>query len=199
RHDFRIIAATNRDLARLVDEGKFREDLFFRLNVFPIHLPPLRDRIDDIPTLVAYFLRRFAPDSPTVPAETIRHLQQLDWPGNVRQLRNAVQRAAILARGRALQPEHFDDSARGAEPLDGDLAGSVLRWLRARLAAEPAATNLANELLQAVEPALFHEVMRRARGNRSTAAEWLGLDRATVRKKLQAYGLEETGQTPTDS
>ncbi|MBX7106306.1 MAG: sigma-54 dependent transcriptional regulator, partial [Gemmataceae bacterium] len=77
RHDFRIIAATNRDLARLVDEGKFREDLLFRLNVFRIHLPPLRDRIDDIPTLVAYFLRRFAPDSPTVPAETIRHLQQL--------------------------------------------------------------------------------------------------------------------------
>ncbi|MBT8340002.1 MAG: sigma 54-interacting transcriptional regulator, partial [Desulfatitalea sp.] len=107
--DVRVIAATNRDLARLVKEGRFRSDLYYRLNIYPISVPPLRDRPEDIPLLVRGFVRQFCDlmdkAIDTVPAESLAALQRYDWPGNIRELRNLVERAMILSKGTVLQIE----------------------------------------------------------------------------------------------
>ncbi len=196
----RIVAATHQDLARRVVEGHFRHDLFFRLNVFPIHLPPLRERGEDVAALAEHFLRRFEPSALPLPPETLRHLRTLPWLGNVRELRNALEHAAIVARGGPLLPEHLPTFAlglAGASPEE-HLAATVRQWLAGRVKAgapRPPA-DLYQELLRLVEPALLDEVMRRVRGNRWVAAEWLGMNRATVRKKLGVYGLTEAHKAP---
>ncbi|HMF17711.1 MAG TPA: sigma 54-interacting transcriptional regulator, partial [Gemmataceae bacterium] len=190
----RVLAATHQDLERRVAEGTFRHDLFFRLNVFQIHLPPLRERREDILPLAEHFLRRFEPGSvPLLPA-TVTYLTAQPWLGNVRELRNALEHAVIVARGGPLLPEHFPASSglTAANPAE-QLAASVLTWLTERIRASspnPPA-NLYEELLSRVEPALLEEVMRRVQGNRWTAAQWLGLNRATVRKKLGMYNLTD--------
>jgi two-component system nitrogen regulation response regulator GlnG len=199
--DIRILTATHQDLARAVAEGRFRHDLFFRLNVFPIALPALRQRLEDIPLLAEHFLGRFEPSALPLLPETVRFLQGLPWFGNVRELRNALEHAAIVARGGPLLPEHFPTFS--ADLLDGSptdqLAAAVRKWLadRVRAAGTGAPANLYVELLQCVEPALLDEVMRRLRGNRWVAAQWLGLNRATVRKKLALYGLQEIPSAPS--
>jgi two-component system, NtrC family, nitrogen regulation response regulator GlnG len=193
--DLRILAATHQDLGRLVAEGAFRHDLFFRLNVFPIHLPPLRERPGDLALLAEHFLRTLAPNSLPVPPETLRQLEARPWQGNVRELRNALEHAAILARDGPLLPEHLPPP--GATPAGSGvkdrLAEAVRIWLAERLArSEPEGDGqLYAELLAAVEPALLDEIMRRVQGNRWVAARLLGLNRATVRKKLSAYGLAD--------
>jgi two-component system nitrogen regulation response regulator GlnG len=193
--DIRILAATHQDLGRCVAEGRFRHDLFFRLNVFQVMLPPLRERPEDIGPLADHFLRRFEPRALPLLPETLRFLQGLPWFGNVRELRNALEHAAIVARGGPLLPEHFpafttDPSA--ASPADR-LVAAVRTWLadRVRAAGPAAPADLHAELLRVVEPPLLDEVMRRLRGNRWVAAQWLGLNRATVRKKLGLYGLHQ--------
>jgi len=191
----RILAATHQDLARRVAEGHFRHDLFFRLNVFQVHLPALRERVEDIPVLAEHFLRRCEPSALPLLPETVRYLQSLPWLGNVRELRNALEHAAIVARGGPLLPEHlptFAVSALGATPAE-QLSAAVRHWLADRLkaAGADAPADLYAELLRGIEPALFDEVMRRVQGNRWVAAKWLGLNRATVRKKLGVYGLTD--------
>jgi two-component system nitrogen regulation response regulator GlnG len=193
RLDIRVLAATNQDLGRCVADGRFRHDLYFRLNVFQLSLPPLRERPEDLEPLAEHFLRRFEPRALPLPPETLRHLQALPWPGNVRELRNALEHAAIVARGGPLLPEHFPRYAldgRTAHPAD-ELAAAVRRWLaeRTRTTAPAAPTDLYQELLRCVEPPLLDEVMKRVEGNRWAAAQWLGLNRATVRKKLGLYDL----------
>jgi two-component system, NtrC family, nitrogen regulation response regulator GlnG len=187
----RILAATHQDLARRVAEGHFRHDLFFRLNVFQVHLPPLRERIEDIPPLAEHFLRRFEPAALPLLPDTVRFLQSLPWLGNVRELRNALEHAAIVARGGPLLPEHFPNfGAAGGKPEE-QLAAAVRQWMVERIQAAGTASpaDLYAELLRSMEPTLFDEVMRRVQGNRWVAAKWLGLNRATVRKKLGVYGL----------
>jgi two-component system nitrogen regulation response regulator GlnG len=193
--NLRILAATNQDLPRCVAEGRFRHDLYFRLNVFQVHLPALRERPEDIEPLAAHFLRRIKPSAPALLPEVVRYLQGLPWLGNVRELRNALEHAAILARDGPLLPEHFPTFAASfasATPAD-QLAAGVREWLaeKVRSAGGAAPRDLHEELLRIVEPALLEEVMRRLRGNRWVAAQWLGLNRATVRKKLALYGLAE--------
>jgi two-component system nitrogen regulation response regulator GlnG len=190
--NLRILAATNQDLARCVADGTFRHDLYFRLNVFEVRLPPLRERPEDIPALAAHFLRRFK--GPALPAETVLHLQARPWAGNVRELRNALEHAAILARGGPLMPEHFPEARAEERPAD-ELPNAVRRWLAARVreAGDTPPTGLYEDLLKVVEPALLADLMRRLKGNRWVAAQWLGLNRATVRKKLGLYGLAEIG------
>ena len=195
--DFRILAATHRDLNELANEGRFRHDLLFRLNVFRIHIPPLRERVGDLPLLAANFLLRFAPNSPTIPAATIEYLKRQSWLGNVRELRNAIERAAIFARGTPLAPQHFAESEFAVAPAD-KLANAVREWVRQRLAEGTPPADLFATLIRAIEPALFDEVIQRAAGNRSVAAEWLGLDRGTVRKRLQSYGLRDARDTQAE-
>ncbi len=196
--DIRIFAATHQDLERRVAEGAFRHDLFFRLNVFQVALPPLRERPEDVEPLAEHFLRRFEPRSLPLPAETVRFLQSLPWFGNVRELRNALEHAAIVARGAPLLPQHFPRFSTGA-PLASpaeQLAAAVRQWFadRARAAGAGAPADLYADLLRCVEPALLDEVMRRVQDNRWVAARWLGLNRATVRKKLALYGLSQPAE-----
>jgi two-component system nitrogen regulation response regulator GlnG len=191
--NIRILAATHQDLERKIAEGTFRHDLFFRLNVFQIHLPPLRERRDDIVPLAEHFLRRFDVRLlPLLPAAAQFLLQQ-PWFGNVRELRNALEHAVIVARGGPLLPEHFPASSglhTTANPKE-QLAAAVLHWLHERIGANQTPANLYEELLRAIEPPLLEDLMRRLQANRVLAAQWLGLNRATVRKKLTEYGLAD--------
>jgi two-component system nitrogen regulation response regulator GlnG len=196
----RVLAATHQDLGRLVASGAFRHDLFFRLNVFPIELPPLRDRLEDLVPLAEHFLRQFEPRALPLLPETVRHLAARPWPGNVRELRNALEHAAIVARGGPLRPEHIPPPAGPPASRDaaGQVADAVRQWLTARIRGRDTETpeDLFAELLRCVEPALLDEVMRRVQGNRWVAARWLGLNRATVRKKLAQYGLTDAHRPP---
>jgi two-component system nitrogen regulation response regulator GlnG len=197
--DIRILTATHQDLTRCVAEGRFRHDLFFRLNVFPIALPPLRERPEDIEPLAEHFLRRFEPRALPLLPETVRFLHSLPWFGNVRELRNALEHAAIIARGAPLLPEHFPTFT--ADPSCNSpaeqLAAMVRKWLADRVRGNGSTPpgDLYAELLRCVEPALLDEVMRRVQGNRWVAAQWLGLNRATVRKKLTLYDLHQSQAT----
>jgi two-component system nitrogen regulation response regulator GlnG len=191
--DVRIVSATHADLSAAVRAGTFRHDLFFRLNVYPIHLPPLRDRVDDIPLLADHFLRKFGLPNPAavVPADTLAFLKARPWPGNVRELRNALEHAAIEARGGPLRPEHFPEPSTASGPASTAerVRSLVAEWVRERVQAtagrEPA--DLHQKLIEEVEPAVVDEVLRQVDGNRLVAARWLGLARATVRKLIRKY------------
>ena len=198
----RIISATHADLSAAVRDGRFRHDLFFRLNVYPIHVPPLRDRVDDLPLLAEHFLRRFGVANPAgvLPADALAFLKARPWPGNVRELRNALEHAAIEARGGPLRPEHFP------EPADNTAAGTVTErlqslvaeWVREKVPATGEPAELYQQLLDATEPALIDEVLRQLDGNRLAAARWLGLARATVRKMIRKYHPDTGDADPDD-
>ncbi|MGH9253936.1 MAG: sigma-54-dependent transcriptional regulator [Vicinamibacterales bacterium] len=177
--DVRVIAATNTDLARMVTAGTFREDLFYRLNVIPIHLPPLRERRDDIPLLVKHFLSKFAPGtSAHVSQSAMRALMAYHWPGNVRQLENAVERAIALCAGRQeitvtdLPPEV--QSVPEADALSFvDFPDDGLDLPR---------------YLASVERDLIHRALDRTQGNRNKAADLLRIKRTTLVEKLKRIG-----------
>jgi two-component system nitrogen regulation response regulator GlnG len=194
RLDVRILAATHQDLAHLVREGRFRHDLFFRLNVFQVHLPPLRLRKEDIVPLAEHFLRQFEPRALPLPEQTTRYLEELPWLGNVRELRNALEHAAIIARGGPLLPEHFPSRA-GHESTNPDepLMTTVREWLGRKIqeAGTKGPVSLHAQMLDCIERVLCDEVLRRVQGNRLLASRWLGLNRATVRKKLRQYDLTD--------
>ncbi len=194
RLDVRLIAATHRDLAALVAEGRFREDLFFRLDVFAINLPPLRERRGDIPALAEHFLRRLAPAALPLPQPTLDFLRDRSWPGNVRELRNALEHASVVSPNGPLRTEDFPPPARANEATVGDrLAAAVRAWAVARVDAPNGVDDLYADMLRLAEPPLFEEVIRRVQGNRWEAGRRLGLNRATVRKKLAEYGLADIG------
>jgi transcriptional regulator with PAS, ATPase and Fis domain len=177
--DVRVIAATHSDLAKMVAEGTFREDLFYRLNVIPVQLPPLRDRREDIPLLVQHFLDRLSAESGrgpvTVSQEAMRRLMAYAWPGNVRQLENAVERALAFSKGRA--------------QLDvADLAPDLQN--------PPAATDSSqvwfpeegidfDRYVEAVELSLIRRSLERTQGNKRQAAKLLNLKRTTLIEKLK--------------
>jgi two-component system, NtrC family, nitrogen regulation response regulator GlnG len=193
--DVRILTATHQDLERRIADGAFRHDLFFRLNVFQIHLPALRERRDDILPLAEHFLQRIDARALPLLQQTAEFLTAQPWLGNVRELRNALEHAVIVARGGPLLPEHFPAVKTTFGPLTvvEQLDAAVRAWFADRLKATPGTPPAAlyQELLKCVEPALLDEVMRRVQGNRWVAAQWLGLNRATVRKKLGVYGLTD--------
>ena len=189
--DVRLIAATNRDLEAMVRAGQFRDDLYFRLSVFPILIPPLRDRPDDIPTLARYFIDRFCRDlgkRPLVLSPAAEQdLRTYAWPGNVRELQNCIERAAILTEGDTIQPRHLNLSFRGpatavqAEEDGGpwskiDLSGTLAEATR-RTVAE-------------VERRKIEQALKDAAGNRGRAAEVLQVSYKTFTAKLKEYGLE---------
>ncbi|HEY3966861.1 MAG TPA: sigma-54 dependent transcriptional regulator [Planctomycetaceae bacterium] len=199
--DVRIIAATNRPLPDLVTGGAFREDLYFRLGVFQIHLPPLRNRTDDVPALAEHFLRQIEPPSQgtswrLVP-ETCAALCARQWTGNVRELRNAVEHAAIVARGGEIRPEHLPAPApfATAAPIAADarVQREISGWTNANSAALAAEADpqLYERFLQLVEPPFLAAVLEHCQGNRAAAAQLLGLHRATLRQKMRRHGLSE--------
>ncbi|HET7232687.1 MAG TPA: sigma-54 dependent transcriptional regulator [Longimicrobium sp.] len=172
----RVIAATHRGLEELVRQGRFREDLYFRLRVVEIHIPPLRDRRDDIPALAKHLLGRAArelgKDVRTIPPRVMQMLVEHDWPGNVREMENAILRAAVLARGHALSPEDFDLAPPLSSPADP-----------APAAAEPEPLGTLSEAQRRhVERVLAH-----TRGNKSRAARILGISRPRLDRLLAAY------------
>ncbi|HKB03053.1 MAG TPA: sigma-54 dependent transcriptional regulator [Gemmataceae bacterium] len=200
RINVRVLAATHSDLLRQVNAGQFRHDLYFRLNVFEVHLPALRDRPDDIPLLCDHFLRRFGAN-PALPDATAAYLRSRTWPGNVRELRNALEHAAIVARSGPLLPEHFPPPAAvgGAETVAQKIGALVRDWVRERSQGEAEPTELYDELLKCVEPALLDEVLRQTNNNRVASARRLGLARATLRKLIAKYRApEEAGAEEDD-
>jgi two-component system nitrogen regulation response regulator GlnG len=200
----RFIAATNRDLSKLVREGAFREDLLHRLKTFTIVVPPLRERREDIPLLVEHFLslgpKELAPTG--LDPSFLEEVQRRDWPGNVRELRHATERAVVLARGGLLRREHLPSPLESSEPgaqagVDEELVQATIRWARAQMADGNLGddSRLLARFLQLAEKGLLGEVLSAASQNRTLAARWLGLDRTTLRTKLkQLFG--ESVDTP---
>ena len=189
RTDLRLIAASNRDLSAMAEQQQFRPDLFFRLNVFPVHLPPLRERIEDIPLLVRHFAqefsRRMSKTIETIPSETIRILCEYNWPGNIRELQNVIERAVILSRGPVLNvpvAELQPNTAAGGDKRDAPVEGAKVAKRK------PVRSILAevdrNEILQALR-----ESHGRV-GGPEGAASRLGLKRTTFITRMRKLGID---------
>lgn len=181
--DVRVIAATNRNLQDKIAEGSFREDLFYRINVFPIHIPPLRERINDIPVLAAYFLdnfsRSFGRDFREVDQAAAERMKQYKWPGNIRELRNVIERICIMNQGPALLTEHLP------QEILGTVADGAVTLGQMPLSAE----NGLEESVMQFEKTLISQALEKSRGNVLKTAIMLKIPRGTLRYKMDKYGL----------
>ncbi|MDN5927317.1 MAG: nitrogen regulation protein NR(I) [Hyphomicrobiales bacterium] len=206
RTDVRIVAATNKDLRTLINQGLFREDLFYRLNVVPLRLPPLRERSEDIPDLVRHFFRQVEQEGlqpKRIAADGIERMKRYPWPGNVRELENLIRRLAALYPQDEISPEIMEAELRtgdhaatvgadGALPEDISIGQAVERYLQTYFASfgrgmPPA--GLYQRILAEVEYPLVLASMTATRGNQIKAAELLGLNRNTLRKKIRELGV----------
>jgi two-component system nitrogen regulation response regulator GlnG len=197
RVDVRILAATNQNLKKKVQDREFREDLFYRLNVVPVELPPLRQRREDLPLLVDYFLGKAREEYQTnargVTAEAMALLQGHAWPGNVRELEHALQRAALLSPDALLAPPDFPEllneqaTAGNSASLEGLIAAKLQSSLLQIDLQEM--NNLYDMVLHQMERPLINIVLDKTRGNQVRAAEVLGINRNTLRKKIQTLGI----------
>ncbi len=197
RIDVRVLAATNRDLEALMKDGRFREDLYYRLNVVTVNLPSLRERRRDIPLLVEHFLAKYAGDlgERVVAPEALDRLVGYDWPGNVRELENVIQRAMVMATAGVILPEHLPIgpvSAAAAVAVDAPLEEVIERKLIecVRGLREHASANLYDLMIGLVEKPLLRAVLRETDGNQVRAAQILGINRNTLRKKLVEHGID---------
>jgi two-component system nitrogen regulation response regulator GlnG len=197
RVDVRVLAATNRDLETLMKDGKFREDLYYRLNVVTLNLPPLRERRRDIPLLVEHFLAKHGPDlgERGVAPDALDRLVGHDWPGNVRELENVVQRAIVMASNGIIAPEHLPIgpvSAAASVAVDATLEEIIERKLIecVRGLREHVNANLYELMMGLVEKPLLRAVLRETGGNQVRAAHILGINRNTLRKKLTEHGID---------
>jgi Nif-specific regulatory protein len=186
--DTRVVAATNRDLQKMIQLGQFREDLFYRLNVFAIHLPPLRDRRDDVLALSEAFLKELGRTIGRPPAGISRdardRLMEYHWPGNVRELRNILERAAILCEGGLITTAHLTLTP-------ASLASPVSAASPVASPASPASPVAApSGELQSVERAMIEQALKAAKFNKSKAAKQLGLTRTQLYVRLKRHGLE---------
>jgi two-component system response regulator HydG len=194
RIDIRLVAATNKDLRRAVAEGRFREDLYYRLNVIAVNVPPLRDRRDDVPLLVDHFLSRFRDkNQKSVTGCTRAALDALTahhWPGNVRELENAIERAVVLTKSNVIDLDDLPHEVRGA-PTPGLLGSSAL-------------TFEIGTPLEEIELRVIHETLRHTKGDKRLAAQLLGIATRTIYRKLDlavsgplsAFGPEEAPKDP---
>ena len=165
RSEFRLICATNRDLREEAEQGRFRKDLYFRINVFPIVIPPLRERPEDIPELVSNIMKKIGPPDAMVSHDAMELLKDYPWPGNVRELRNILERALLLSRGQVLKVEHFSSLERDQFLPD---------------------KNAANKL-EDIEEEHIKTIIRRSSGDVRKAAEFLGISRATLYRKIKKF------------
>jgi two-component system nitrogen regulation response regulator GlnG len=199
RHvDFRVIAATNQPLETLVQLNKFRADLFYRLNVFVIDAPALRDRRDDIPLLCDYFLAGIECGRTCVIGDdAMAELQKRPWNGNVREFRNAIEHAAVLARGGVIAAEHLPppSEAKSQARSGGQLSRCIVDWTEDEFpenidASDAELADLYSRFLSTVERPLLEATLERCGGNQTTAATILGIHRSTLRQKLREAGLK---------
>jgi two-component system response regulator AtoC len=191
--DVRLVSATNRNLEQMIEDGEFREDLYYRLNVFPINLPPLRDRLEDLPVLASHFVAKFARNLGVKPAgvstDALARLREYAWPGNVRELENIIERAMILARGAEVGAAHLDFGRRAQasavapppEPTPVNVPTVAAPGDDARPLSERLLESEKKEIIAAVE---------RSRGSIASAARILGINRSTLYYRLRKHGLE---------
>jgi DNA-binding NtrC family response regulator len=190
--DVRIIAASNQDLKQAIEAGDFREDLYWRLNVVALHLPPLRERPQDLARLLESFLQRFSKQYgrplPRPEPETLELLAAYDWPGNIRQLENVIERAVLLSHGDRFKvsalPPDLVQAAREC-PNPGKALGDNLQWGVSLLQGIVPL----KQALEAPEKAILVHALESTRGNRKQAAEELGINRTTLFNKMRKYGL----------
>ena len=199
--DVRIIAATNRSLEAAIAQKAFREDLYYRLNVIPISLPPLRERKEDIPELIDLFTHRFVEEYQLpeirISTEVVKLLTAYEWPGNVRELENAIKRALVMCAGQMLLPEHFDpilNEPSSLNPgqqgtLDAQIYGLLHAYMEQHIEAETPPGELYTAIRAIFEKPLFKIVLEHTNGNRSKAADILGINRNTLHTKLVEYKL----------
>jgi two-component system nitrogen regulation response regulator GlnG len=203
RTDVRIIAATNRDLRQLISQGLFREDLYYRLNVVPLRLPPLRERVEDIPDLVRHFLRKAEDEGlphKTVDSEALEMLRRHRWPGNVRELENLIRRLAVLHAGDTITAAAVASELKEpAKPIPGEgeeprsLSASVEQYLTRYFLDQGdklPPPGVYDRIVQEVERPLISICLAATRGNQIRAAQLLGVNRNTLRKKIRDLGLE---------
>ena len=180
--DVRIVAASNKDLERAVEEKKFREDLYYRLNVFPIRIPPLRERKEDIPLLVEYFINKYCMEIKTPPKgiseEALSLLMNYFWKGNVRELENTIERAVILCDGDMIMPEHFfiDKQFGPAFSSRPEISEGTLG-------------SVSKEATRKAESERIRDVLKDTKGNKTRAAEILQVSYKTLLTKIKEWGL----------
>jgi len=181
--DIRIVCATNKDLQKLVEQNKFRDDLYYRLNVINIHMPPLRERKEDIPSLVEHFLAKHRYSATAQPAaiseEALRRLMEYNWPGNVRELENVVERAVVLSRGQIITSRELPFGEHEAGDGEDDDVGGM-----------KGDSSFFKKSVAQFEKDLIMKALRDAGGNRSKAAEMLGIYRRLLYAKIKEYALE---------
>lgn len=182
--NIRVIAATNRDLRKYVDEGKFREDLYYRLNVIEIRLPSLKDRASDIPILCDHFIREFAERNQRkvtgISQGAVAALQAYDWPGNVRELRNTIEKMVVLARGEILEPNDVPENIKDA---------LLLKGVSLTTTTVPQTAVVGEESLADMEKRKILDALNVAGGNKSKAADALGISRRTLHRKLKEWQI----------
>jgi len=196
--DVRIITATHQDLLQLVEQGKFREDLYHRLNVIRIKLPALRERSEDIPLLMSYYMsesaRELGEEPKTVPQEVMHYLSQLPWPGNVRQLENLCRYFTVMASGKEVHMSDLpselqnDELIHSAQEFDQQWSGSLATWARKQLAAGQ--ENLLDTAEPLFEKTMLNVALETTGGRKQEAAKLLGWGRNTLTRKLKELGIE---------
>jgi DNA-binding NtrC family response regulator len=217
--NFRLISATNRDMIQLVKEGKFREDLYYRLNVFPIHVPPLRERLEDVPELALHFLARFAAEEgrrvSSIGKEALELLTSYEWPGNVRQLENALFRAVVLCDGHELTVNEFPQIAAHVEGFSAEIPSAPAPAAKRPIITGPVMLGAENTIpqtlevgkgelgipavtdqgeirsLESMEADMIRLALGRYRGHMTEVAKRLGIGRSTLYRKMREFGLEE--------
>jgi two-component system, NtrC family, nitrogen regulation response regulator GlnG len=200
RMDVRVLAATHRDLESMMREGRFREDLFYRLNVVALALPSLRERRGDIPLLAEHFLAKYAEGlgERVIAPEAMDRLVGHDWPGNVRELENVIQRAMVMASAGVVMPEHLPIgpvSAAASVAADATLEEMIERKMHdcVRGLRGHSAARLYELMVGLIEKPLLRAVMRETKGNQVRAAQLLGINRNTLRKKLREHDIDPDG------
>lgn len=200
KSDVRVIAATNRDLDTLVESGHFREDLLYRLNGFTIRLPPLRERLDDIPLLVEHFLRvsndEFKKNVTKLSEETMSLLEASSWPGNIRELQSVIKYAVVHSISEIITPETLPESFRGSqsllegsEPQDpGEFFAGISKYTQLLLTSE--GDDIYRRVQKEVDRRVLEEVLKHHRGNQVHASQSLGMSRTTLRNKLEQHDIE---------
>jgi DNA-binding NtrC family response regulator len=203
--DVRVIAATHHDLETAIAEKEFREDLFYRISVVTLNLPPLCERAEDIPALVRFFIRRYAQDlgfsDPSIEAEAIAWLQNQSWPGNVRELENVIRQAMLVARPLAITLEHVQQVLSREHRASG-LGSQTISAFVSDLLDRAQAGQVENvywKMIADLEPELFTQAIRLAQGNQAKAARWLGVTRLKMHEKLVQFGLHPAKSQPAKS